>query len=70
MRLNKEALNKVLYEEYGGNYSRFSRELRLDVAYVYKVLVKDKNCGTKFFSSVMKWCNDNGRDFNNYIFLP
>ena len=70
MRLNKEALNKVLYDEYEGNYSRFSRELGLDVAYVYRVLVKDRNCGTKFFSNVMKWCNEKGRDFNEFIFLP
>ena len=69
MKLNKEALNRLLYDKFDGNYSRLARELQLNVTYVYRVLEKDKNCGAKFFSSVIKWCNDNGMDYNEYIFL-
>ena len=70
MKLNKEALNMLLNNKFNGNYTRMSKEMGLNVAYVYRVLAKNRNCGAKFFSCVMKWCSDNGRDYKEFIFLP
>ncbi len=70
MKLNKSELIKLLNEEFNGNFSKLSRALGLNVAYVYRVIEKDKNCGVKFFSSIIRWCQENNKDYKEYIFLP
>lgn len=69
MRLNKAALTDLLNTKFNGNFTKFSKELGLNVAYVYRVLEKDRNCGVKFYSCVIQWCKDNDVDYNQYIFL-
>jgi hypothetical protein len=70
MKLNKVAMINLLYERFNGNFSRLARELGLDVAYVYRVLEKNRNCGAKFFSNIMLWCTKNNLDYKRFIFLP
>ena len=69
LRLNKVALTDLLNTKFNGNFTKLAKELELDVAYVYRVLEKDRNCGVKFYSCVMRWCNDNNVDYKRYIFL-
>lgn len=69
MSLNKPALTKLLYDEFNGNFTKLAKALNVDVSYVYRVIEKEKNCGAKFFSSVIRWCQDNNRDYREYIFL-
>jgi hypothetical protein len=68
--LNKEELKKLLYEKFNGNYTQMAKELRVNVAQLYRILEKESNAGAKFLGKLMFWCKQNGVDFNKYIFLP
>jgi energy-converting hydrogenase A subunit M len=70
MKLNKHALERLLYEHFGGNFTRLSKELRIDVSHVHKVIEKEKGCGAKFLNSIIRWCQENDKDYREFIFLP
>ncbi|MFC5702632.1 hypothetical protein ACFPVX_15110 [Cohnella faecalis] len=70
MKLNKAALIRHMNENFNGNYAWLAWELKIDVAYVYAVLVNDKKCGELFLKSIIRWCDENNTDFREYIFLP
>lgn len=70
MNLNKPAFIKLFYEEFKGNFSRLAKVLGLDVSYVYRVIEKEKKCGIKFFNALIRWCQENNRNYMDYIFLP
>ncbi len=70
MDLKKSALQQLLEEWFNSSYTKLSRAIGVDVAHVYRVLVKNNTPGLKFFNGLMKWCTDNGLDYREYIFLP
>ncbi|GEQ22115.1 hypothetical protein CBU02nite_26210 [Clostridium butyricum] len=69
MELNKNALIELMNNKFNGSYTKLAKALGIDVAYVYRVLVKERNCGAKFYSCIIQWCNSNDEDYNKYIFL-
>jgi hypothetical protein len=70
MDLKRSALQQLLEEWFGSSYTRLSRAIGVDVAHVYRVIVKENAPGLKFFNGLMKWCTDNELDYRKYIFLP
>jgi hypothetical protein len=70
MELNKPAVIKLFNEHFNGNFSKFARALGVDVSYVYRVIEKEKNCGVKFYTSVIRWCQENNMDYREFILLP
>jgi hypothetical protein len=70
MDLKRPALQQLLEEWFGNSYTRLSRAIGVDVAHVYRVIVKENTPGLKFFNGLMKWCTDNELDYRKYIFLP
>lgn len=70
MDLKKSALQHLLEEWFDSSYTRLSKAIGVDVAHVYRVLVKNNTPGLKFFNGLMKWCTDNKLDYREYIFLP
>lgn len=70
MVLNKDELRKLLYENFDGNFTRMAKELKVDVAQLYRILEREGNAGAKFLGKLMSWCKENHIDFNKYIFLP
>jgi hypothetical protein len=70
MELKKSALQKLLEDWFNSSYTKLSKAIGVDVAHVYRVLVKNNTPGLKFFNGLMKWCTDNQLDYREYIFLP
>jgi len=70
MGLNISALRLLMDEQFNKSYTKLSRAIGVDVAHVYRVLVKKNTPGIKFFNGIIKWCTDNQVDYREYIFLP
>ena len=70
MNLKKSALQHLMDERFNSSYTKLSKAIGVDVAHVYRVLVKNNTPGLKFFNWLMKWCTDNQLDYREYIFLP
>ena len=70
MGLNRSALQHLMDERFDRSYTKLSRAIGVDVAHVYRVLVKNNTPGIKFFNGIIKWCTDNQLDYREYIFLP
>lgn len=70
MRPNIKALIILLNEEFKGNQSAMARAFGVSKEHIYQVLKSNGGgAGAVFCGGVIKWCNDNGRDYNDYIFL-
>ncbi|WP_291637735.1 hypothetical protein [Clostridium sp.] len=70
MNLKKFALQQLLEVCFDSSYTKLSKAIGVDVAHVYRVLVKNNTPGLKFFNGLMRWCTDNQLDYREYIFLP
>ncbi|MCJ7691215.1 MAG: hypothetical protein MUO60_18145 [Clostridiaceae bacterium] len=70
MNLKKYALQQLLEDCFDSSYTKLSKAIGVDVAHVYRVLVKNNTPGLKFFNGLMKWCTENQLDYREYIFLP
>ncbi|HEY8889908.1 MAG TPA: hypothetical protein VIM70_06600 [Clostridium sp.] len=70
MGLNIAALKLLMDVQFSRSYTKLSRAIGVDVAHVYRVLVKKNTPGIKFFNGIIKWCTDNQVDYREYIFLP
>jgi len=70
MHLKKYALQQLLEQSFDSSYTGLSNAIGIDVAHVYRVIVKNKTPGLKFFNGLMKWCTENELDYREYIFLP
>ena len=70
MKLKKFELQNLMDERFNSSYTKLSRAIGVDVAHVYRILVKNNTPGIKFFNGLMKWCTDNQLDYRKYIFLP
>ena len=68
MGLNIAALKLLMDEQFSKSYTKLSRAIGVDVAHVYRVLVKKYTPGIKFFNGIIKWCTDNQVDYREYIF--
>jgi len=70
MNLNKSALQDLMDERFNRSYTKLSKAIGVDVAHVYRVLVKNNTPGIKFFNGIIKWCTDNQIDYREFIYLP
>lgn len=69
MFLNKMKVKALMQVKCNGNYHEFARQLNIDVAQVHRVLNTDSNAGPRFLGQFMKYCQQHGEPFNDYIFL-
>lgn len=70
MEINIKELEKLLEEKFNGNQTMFSEAMHLERTHVNKVFRnKGKGAGAVFCGAVIKYCNDNGIDFQKYIFF-
>ncbi len=76
MFLNKPKVKELMViktknDKYpNGNYHEFARKLNVDVAQLHRILNRSINkAGPEFLGKFMKYCQDEGLDFNEYIFL-
>jgi len=55
-RLNREKIRELMNSRYMGNYNRFSRELGVDPAHLYRFLNTGIGGGKKIIFSLMNYC--------------
>ena len=71
MELNIREIKKLIKEYFRGNISWFAEEIGCSRAWVSEALNGgNNNKSSKICKGVIKFCNNNGLDYKNYIFLP
>jgi len=68
-RLNREKIRELMNSRYMGNYNRFSRELGVDPAHLYRFLNTGIGGGKKIIFSLMNYCEKNKLDYKKFIDL-
>ena len=68
-RLNREKIKELMDSRCMGNYNRFSRELGVDPAHLYRFLNTGIGGGKKIILSLMKYCEKNNLYYKKYIDL-
>jgi hypothetical protein len=70
MRVNIEAVKKLIEERFRGNTSWFAEEIGMDATYVSTILNNPKkSTSDKFCNSLIKYCELHNLNFKEYIFL-
>lgn len=70
MEVNMVALKELLNNTFGGNQTMFAENLGIERSHVNKVLKNNgKGAGADFCGAVIKYCNENGLNYQDYIFL-
>ena len=70
MKVNILELQKLIKTEFQGNQKAFSNVLSIDRTYLNKILKNNgRGAGIKFCEAIMKYCNENNKDFQKYIFF-
>lgn len=70
MRVNIEALEKLLKEKFNGNQTAFAEAMGIERTHVNKVFKnRGKGAGAMFCGAIIKFCEINNLDYNEYIFL-
>lgn len=68
-RLNRERIKELMNSRFLGNYNKFSRELGVDPAHLYRFLNTGVGGGKKIIFSIMNYCEKNKLDYKKYIEL-
>lgn len=69
MIINRESFTKLVTDNFKDNYHECAKTLNVDVSTVSRVINGNSKGGSKFFGSLMQYCNDNHLNFNEFIFL-
>lgn len=70
MRLNIEAIMKLIEERFGNKLVNFVREIQVDYSYANQVLKGHKSSGSKkICDGVITYCKKNNLDYHEYIFF-
>ncbi len=70
MEINIKALKKLLEDKFQGNQTLFAEATGLERTHVNKVFKNNgKGAGAIFCGAIIKYCNENQLDYQNYIFL-
>lgn len=70
MKVNILELQTLIKTEFHGNQKAFSNVLSIDRTYLNKILKNNgRGAGIKFCEAIMKYCNENNKDYERYIFF-
>lgn len=69
MYLNKEKLIDYMNTHYEGNYNKFSKDLKVEVAQLHRILNKDSQAGVVFMGRLHSFCKRNNIKFDEFIFF-
>lgn len=70
MEINIEALEELLENKFNGNQTLFAETIGLERSHVNKVFCnKGRGAGATFCGAIIKYCNNNNLDYQEYIFL-
>lgn len=69
MKPNIKKLKQLLKEKHNDNISAFARSLGLDRGHLTKIINTGTCAGSKFYGAFYNYCEKEGLDFKEYIFL-
>lgn len=70
MEINMGAFNTLLREKFNNNQAEMARTLRISKYQLNIILNSNgKKAGKKVMGAIIKYCEDNGYNFKDYIFL-
>ena len=70
MQINMGAFNTLLREKFDNNQSEMAKMLQIDRHQLNMILKQNgKNAGKKVIGAIIRYCDVNGYDFRDYIFL-
>lgn len=67
MKAIREKVAELMTTYCEGNYNRFARELGIDPSHLHRFITSDVGGGKKLVGSVIKYCQKNGLNFEDYI---
>jgi hypothetical protein len=70
MKPNLEALNSLVSSKFNGNKTAFGLAVGIDRGQASKILKDGTGAGAQFFGGLMVYCENEGLNFKDYIFLP
>ena len=68
-RLNRDKIRELMNSRYLDNYNKFSRDLGVDPAHLYRFLNTGVGGGKKIIFSLIDYCEKNKLDYKKYIEL-
>jgi len=69
MNINRSRVMQLINTEYGGNFTRFSKDLGIDISHVHRCLTTGVGGGKKVIGAIIKYCKNKGLDFEEFIEL-
>ena len=69
MQANRNKVIELMNKYCSGNYNRFSRELKVDPSHLHRFLKTGIGGGKKLVGAIIKFCKENGLNFEEYIEL-
>ena len=69
MKIKIDKVLVLMNEKYYGNYHRFARELSVHPAHLHIVLTHGIGGGRKVIGALMKYCKENGLNYEEYVEL-
>lgn len=70
MRINIEKVKELIENKFNNNQTLFAQTLGIERTHVNKVLRNNgKGAGALFCGALIKYCNENNIDYEEYIFL-
>lgn len=67
---NVEKIKELIDKKFNGNQSKFAQAIGVERSQVSRILKNGKGAGAMFFGGLMKYCEQEGLQFKDYIFLP
>lgn len=70
MRINIRTFLQLLKERFNGNQSKMAKVLGMSRPHINKIIKTKGRCaGIVACGAIIKYCDKNGLDFRDYIFL-
>lgn len=69
MFLDKLKLMDYMKIHYEGNYRRFAKDLKVEVAQLHRIINSESQAGTVFLGRLHSYCKNRGIKFEDFIFF-
>ncbi|WP_297422692.1 hypothetical protein [Clostridium sp.] len=69
MDMTKEAIKKLIDEQFDGSYNKCARSLDLVPSTVWRIANGNSKAGIKAITKVMEYCNDKDISYEKYVYL-
>ena len=71
LKIIKDKFKKdILEQRFKGNYSQCAKTLGVEIPQLHRFLTSDSQAGAKLLGAICSYCEAEGLNFRDYIFLP